>query len=113
AACSRPGWNATATGRAARRVRDAGLPITALGGGALVGEGTTGCFMAGPIDGPVVAEACESDGTLIGYRPAIGVIHNISRDHGEVEALRPQFSTFASNCRLLFVNARCPEASAL
>ena len=38
---------------------------------------------AGPSTGPVVAEACESDGTLVGYRPGIGVIHNISRDHGE------------------------------
>ena len=39
----------------------------------------------GPTAAPVAAEACESDGTLIGYRPGIGVIHNISRDHGEVD----------------------------
>jgi UDP-N-acetylmuramate-alanine ligase len=103
----------TMTGMAAYLVREAGLPLTALGGAALVGEGVAGCFSAGPSDGPVVAEACESDGTLVGYRPALGVIHNISRDHGEIEALRPQFSTFAANCRELLVNAACPEAAAL
>src|SRR5213593_901691 len=103
----------TITGLVAYLVREAGLPLTALGGAALVGEGVTGCFMPGPANGRVVAEACESDGTLVGYRPALGVIHNISRDHGEVEALRPQFSTFAASCRRLLVGATCPEAWAL
>ncbi len=103
----------TLTGMVAYLAREAGLLLTALGGAALVGEGVAGCFIAGPAAGPVVAEACESDGTLVGYRPDIGVIHNISRDHGEVDALRPQFSTFAAGCRRLLVNATCPEASAL
>jgi UDP-N-acetylmuramate--alanine ligase len=103
----------TVTGMVAYLAREAGLTLTALGGAALVGEGVTGCFVAGPAGGPVVAEACESDGTLTGYRPAIGVIHNISRDHGEVEAVRPQFATFAAGCGRLIVNASCPEAAAL
>ncbi len=103
----------TITGLVAYLVREAGLPATALGGAALVGEGVAGCFIPGPADGPVVAEACESDGTLVGYRPALGVIHNISRDHGEVEALRAQFSTFAASVRRLLVGASCPEAWAL
>ncbi len=60
----------TVTGMAAYLAREAGLTLTALGGAALVGEGATGCFVAGPAGGPVVAEACESDGTLIGYRPS-------------------------------------------
>jgi UDP-N-acetylmuramate--alanine ligase len=67
----------------------------------------------GPASGPVVAEACESDGTLVGYRPTLGLIHNISRDHDELESLRAQFTAFARNCRRLFVNAGCPEAAAL
>ena len=29
-----------------------------------------GCFTAGPANGPVVVEACESDGTLVGYEPS-------------------------------------------
>jgi len=61
----------------------------------------------------VIAEACESDGTLVGYRPTVGLAHNISRDHAEVEALRTQFGAFAKNCRKLLANAACPEASAL
>jgi UDP-N-acetylmuramate--alanine ligase len=103
----------TVTGMVAYLVREAGLTLTALGGAALVGEGVTGCFVAGPVEGPVVAEACESDGTLTGYRPSIGLIHNISRDHGEVETLRPQFAAFAAGCEHLLVNAACPEAAAL
>ncbi len=103
----------TTSGIVAWLVREAGLPTTVLGGSALVGEGTTGCLVAGPAVGPVVAEACESDGSLVGYRPAIGLIHNISRDHGELEALRRLFTTFATNCGRLLVNARCPEAAAL
>jgi UDP-N-acetylmuramate--alanine ligase len=69
--------------------------------------------MAGPADGAAVAEACESDGTLIGYHPTIGVIHNVSRDHDELTALRPQFAAFARNCGRLLVGADCPEAAAL
>jgi len=81
----------TITGMLAWITREARLPATALGGAALAGEGVSGCFFPGPADGPVLAEACESDGTLTGYHPGIGLIHNISRDHGEVDALRPQF----------------------
>jgi UDP-N-acetylmuramate--alanine ligase len=103
----------TVTGMVAYLAREAGLTLTALGGAALVGEGVSGCFVAGPASGPVVAEACESDGTLVLYRPSIGLIHNISRDHGEVEALRPQFAAFASGCGQLFVNQACPEAARL
>ena len=40
-------------------------------------------------------------------------MHNISRDHAELPSLRAQFTAFGRNCRRLFVNAGCPEASAL
>ena len=94
-------------------LRGGGVQATVLGGADFVGEGTGGCFVAGPAGGPAVAEACESDGTLVGYRPTIGVIHNISRDHDELSALRPQFTAFARNCGRLLVGADCPEALAL
>jgi UDP-N-acetylmuramate--alanine ligase len=103
----------TVTGMLAWLLRESGLSATVLGGAALVGEASSGCFAVGPANGPVIAEACESDGTLIGYAPAIGVVHNISRDHAELPSLRAQFTAFGSNCRRLFVNAGCPEASAL
>src|SRR5262249_45222912 len=103
----------TITGMIAWIVREARVVATVIGGASLVGEATPGCLRAGPEDGRVVAEACESDGTLVGYRPAIGLIHNVSRDHGELPALRAQFATFAASCSTLFVNARCPEAAAI
>lgn len=103
----------TITGMVAWLLREAGQPATVLGGAALVGEPGAGCCVAGAAGGPVVAEACESDGTLPGYRPAIGLVHNISRDHDELPALRAQFGAFAAGCRRLLVNAACREAAAL
>jgi UDP-N-acetylmuramate--alanine ligase len=103
----------TITGMVAWLAREAGVPATILGGAALVGEGVSGCFSAGPEAGPVIAEACESDGTLTGYRPTVGLVHNISRDHGEVWTLREQFGIFAAGCRRLLLNAGCPEAGSL
>ena len=94
-------------------LRESGVRATVLGGADFVGEGAGGCFVAGPADGPAVAEACESDGTLVGYSPVIGIIHNVSRDHDELNALRPQFMAFARNCGQLLVGADCPEAAAL
>ena len=94
-------------------LRESGLPATVIGGAGLAREGSSSCFTAGPANGPVVVEACESDGTLVGYEPTIGLVHNISRDHAERESLRAQFGAFARNCGRLFVNAGCPEAAAL
>jgi UDP-N-acetylmuramate--alanine ligase len=103
----------TVTGMLAWLLRESGLPATVLGGAGLVREGSSGCFAVGPANGPVVAEVCESDGTLVGYRPTVGLVHSISRDHDEILSLRAQFTAFARNCRRLFVNAGCPEAAAL
>jgi UDP-N-acetylmuramate--alanine ligase len=103
----------TIVGMVAWLLRECGRPATVLGGAALAGTDAGGCFAAGPADGPVAAEACESDGTLVGYRPTIGVVHNISRDHAELDALRAQFGAFAANCQRVLANARCPEAAAL
>jgi UDP-N-acetylmuramate--alanine ligase len=103
----------TITGMLAWLLREARVPATVIGGAALVGQGGGGCLVAGPAKGPVVAEACESDGTLIGYRPALGVVHNVSRDHAEMPSLRAQFAAFAAGCQTLFVNAASAEAAAL
>ena len=103
----------TITGMLAWLLREARVPATVIGGAPLVDQGGAGCLVAGPAKGPVVAEACESDGTLIGYRPALGVVHNVSRDHAELPSLRAQFAAFAAGCQTLFVNAASPEAAAL
>lgn len=97
----------------ARILRQAGRDHTLLGGAALVGEGTAGGFHPGASGGAVIAEACESDGTLTGYHPTIGLVHNITRDHSELEPLRQQFRTFAQQCGTLVINADCAEAAAL
>ena len=93
-------------------LRDLGIAHTALGGAALADVGGSGCFQAAPQGAPVVAEACESDGTLVGYRAGIGLIHNITRDHGELDELRVQFRTFARQARTVLVNAGCAESLA-
>ena len=91
-------------------LRRAGVEATILGGAALAGEGGAGGFCAGAQGGPLVAEACESDGTLVGYHPTIGVVHNITRDHAEVGELHRQFDAFARQSGTVLANAGCPEA---
>ena len=103
----------TVTGMVAWIAECAGLAATVIGGAPRAGEGIAGGLLAGPEGGPVVAEACESDGTLVGYHPALGVIHNVSRDHADLDSLREQFAVFARQCRALLVNGGCPEAAAL
>jgi len=63
----------TITGMVGWLTREAGVAATVLGGAALAGEGGTGCFLPGAADGPVAAEACESDGTLTGYHAALAI----------------------------------------
>jgi UDP-N-acetylmuramate--alanine ligase len=103
----------TIAGLVAWLVRETRQRATVLGGAPLAGEVGSGVCVVGPPEGPVVAEACESDGSLGGYRPALGLIHNISRDHGELVALRVQFTTFGAHARQLLVHAGCPEAAAV
>jgi UDP-N-acetylmuramate--alanine ligase len=103
----------TVTGMLAWILRRAGGRTTILGGAPLAGEGFSGGFAAGESGGAVVAEACESDGTLVGYRPAFGLVHNISRDHGEIDAVRAQFTAFAAQSATLVANAGCAEAARL
>jgi UDP-N-acetylmuramate--alanine ligase len=103
----------TVTGMLGWILRRAAVDHTFLGGAALVGEGSSGGFAPGSPGAALVAEACESDGTLVGYHPAIGIVHNISRDHGELADIRAQFATFAGQCGELLVNAGCAEARTL
>lgn len=49
--------------------------------------------------GPLVAEADESDGTLIEHAPLVGVILNLHRDHMEPDRVMAQFATFAERTR--------------
>src|SRR2546428_7837765 len=59
----------TIVGMVAWLVREAGGPPTALGGAALVDDGTGGSFIAGPAKSPPAARGGEAHSTLAGYRP--------------------------------------------
>ena len=53
----------------------------------------------------LIIEADESDGTLINYKPEIGVILNIDKDHKELPELHKIFTTFAQQVKTkLIVN---------
>jgi UDP-N-acetylmuramate--alanine ligase len=45
----------------------------------------------------VLIETDESDGSIVKFKPRIGVITNISKDHKELGELRQLFQTFSSN----------------
>ena len=57
----------------------------------------------------MISEACESDGRLVGCRPTVGLVHNIRRDHDEIDALRVQFAAFADDSERVLINVGCPE----
>jgi len=76
--------------------RDPGL----ITGGDLVSRrerGEPGNAAAG--SGPLVAEADESDGSLVRHAPAVGVILNLHRDHMDEIQVLEQFRTFAEQVR--------------
>ncbi|HOI41808.1 MAG TPA: Mur ligase domain-containing protein [Elusimicrobiales bacterium] len=93
----------------------AGLSPSIITGGALLSlkeKGLLGNAFAGS-SGLLVVEADESDGTVARYRPALGLLLNITRDHKEVEELRGIFSAFAANCGEFLSCADDTEASAI
>jgi UDP-N-acetylmuramate--alanine ligase len=51
----------------------------------------------------LVVEADESDGSLVRYAPAIGVLLNLDKDHKEIAELRALFDTFRARTREAFV----------
>lgn len=52
----------------------------------------------------LIIEADESDGSLVKYKPEIGIILNIDKDHKELNELKELFSIFKNNSRTLIVN---------
>ena len=53
----------------------------------------------------LVIEADESDGSIIYYKPDIGLLLNIDKDHKEIEELYSIFQTFKNNSKQFIVNA--------
>ncbi|MGA1876142.1 MAG: UDP-N-acetylmuramate--L-alanine ligase, partial [bacterium] len=62
----------------------------------------------------MVIESDESDGSIIHYRPALSLIHTISKDHQEIPELLKLFQIFAGHTReKVIINADCPYAGSL
>jgi UDP-N-acetylmuramate--alanine ligase len=83
----------------------AGLNPSIISGAGLVSimkEGRIGNAKAGKGEWLVI-EADESDGSIVQYKPEIGVLLNIDKDHKEMDALMEIFSEFKKNTRQLFI----------
>jgi len=82
-------------------LRGAGLDPSVITGGdlpLLQAQGLPGNAFAGSSD-LLVVEADESDGTLVRYAPAIGVILNLQRDHREPAEVAAMFATLRARAR--------------
>jgi len=82
-------------------LRGAGRDPSVITGGelrALQREGLWGNAWAGASD-LLVIEADESDGSLVRYHPAVGVVLNLQRDHKEMDVVAGMFRTFRDQVR--------------
>ena len=82
-------------------LRGAGRDPSVITGGeltALQDEGLWGNAWAGASD-LLVIEADESDGSVVRYHPAVGVLLNLQRDHKEEAAVAEMFHTFRAQVR--------------
>ncbi|MBW7995627.1 MAG: UDP-N-acetylmuramate--alanine ligase [Candidatus Glassbacteria bacterium] len=106
----------TSSGLAAWVLAELGFSPNFIGGAApvnFIGGPTTGNCLAGDSD-LYVAETDESDGTVSGYTPEVGVVLNIDRDHHELDKLLPMFQAFCANTSgALALNADCPNTMRL
>lgn len=76
--------------------------ITGAGIVSLIREGKIGNCHVGKSDWLVI-EADESDGSLVQYKPTIGLLLNIDKDHKELSELDEIFHTFRNNTLEHFV----------
>ena len=60
-----------------------------------------------------LSEVDESDGSIELYRPAVGVLLNVSLDHKSMEELRQLFGDYIERSRISVINADDAEALAL
>ena len=53
----------------------------------------------------MVIEADESDGSIVKYRPHLGLCLNLQKDHKEIDILQGYFKEFISHCKTAIINA--------
>lgn len=95
----------TACGRSPSLISGAGLRR-------LEKQGLIGNAWSGGSD-LLVVEADESDGTLVKYRPEVGIFLNISKDHKTIDELKQLFETLASRIPWTASNADDPILASL
>jgi UDP-N-acetylmuramate-alanine ligase len=91
----------TVVAMAFEALRGAGRDPSVITGGELVTlqrEGLWGNAWRGRSN-LLVVEADESDGSLVRYTPAVGVVLNLQRDHRETGEVARMFETFAARTR--------------
>jgi len=77
--------------------------ISGAGLTSIIKEGKIGNAKVGKGEWLVI-EADESDGSIIYYKPEIGVLLNVDKDHKEIDALMEIFNTFKNNSKKFVVN---------
>jgi UDP-N-acetylmuramate--alanine ligase len=93
----------------------AGLQPSIIGGAGLVSiikKGKIGNAKAGTGEWLVI-EADESDGSIVQYKPEVGLLLNVEKDHKEMDVLMEVFMVFKNNSRKFVVNQSHPQAKQL
>lgn len=86
--------------------------ISGAGLTSIIREGKIGNAKVGKGDWLVI-EADESDGSIVQYKPAIGLLLNIDKDHQELDELIRLFTVFRDNSTLFVTNQSHPLTAAL
>ena len=86
--------------------------ISGAGLTSIIKEGKIGNAKVGKGDWLVI-EADESDGSIVYYKPEIGLLLNVDKDHKEIDSLMEMFATFKSNSKKFVVNRSHPLAGKL
>lgn len=94
----------------------AGLRPSVITGAAILSlqkeQGVFGNVYKGTSD-ILVIEADESDGSVVKYKPYLGISLNLQKDHKEIEVLQGYFKEFISHCQTAIVNAEEPNLQAI
>lgn len=78
--------------------------ISGAGLVSLIRKGKIGNAKVGAEDGWLIIEADESDGSIVQYKPEIGLLLNVDKDHKEMDVLMDVFRQFKNNSRVFVVN---------
>ena len=101
----------TTAGMLAYIMQDLGMGPNYIGGGMVKQfktERNAGNYLSGNSD-MLIIEACESDGTIVNYKPYFSMISNLSLDHNPVEETAEMFRKLSGNTSGLVITSRDDE----